>query len=228
MAGGQRVNDPNYDAVVIGSGAGGSSWRVGWPRRPASCWWIERGEGRPQADPAKPVGHYLYHLLKQPSDPAAFIGGATKFYGASLYRMRESDFVRSRTRPASRPRWPITYAELEPYYLAAERCHRVHGRPRRRPCEPPRSAPFPHPPLRTTLVADVVRRLADSGSEVSPIPRGLDYGDGGKCVLCPTCDGYYCAFGAKMDAETAAAMPSMRTMRTSFSSARLNARSSGR
>jgi choline dehydrogenase-like flavoprotein len=46
---------------------------------------------------------------------------------------------------------------------------------------------------------------------VSAIPLGLDYGHKGKCVLCSTCDRYYCQLDAKMDAETAALRPALAT-----------------
>ena len=43
------------------------------------------------------------------------------------------------------------------------------------------------------------------------VPRGLDYREGGKCVLCATCDGYYCRLDAKMDAEIACIRPAVAT-----------------
>ena len=50
------------------------------------------------------------------------------------------------------------------------------------------------------MVASLVDRLHQSGTPVSSIPRALDYGPDGKCVLCSTCDAYYCRLDAKMDA----------------------------
>jgi choline dehydrogenase-like flavoprotein len=205
-------NGQSYDVVIIGSGAGGSSLAYRLAQNGRRVLVVERGGPVPQADPAKPVGHYLYHLLKEPTDPAAFIGGATKFYGASLYRMRESDFREVKHESGISPAWPISYPELEPYYVEAERLYRVHGASDGDPSEPPRSAPFPYPPLpHDPLIAGVVKRLNDSGTEVSAIPRGIDYGPGGKCVLCATCDAYFCPYDAKMDAETAALRPALAT-----------------
>ena len=59
----------------------------------------------------------------------------------------------------------------------------------------------------------MVDRLRHSGTTVSPMPRALDYGPGGKCVLCPTCDAYYCRLDAKMDADVAALRPALRSGR---------------
>ena len=65
-----------YDAVIVGSGAGGSSLAYRLAKSGQRVLVVERGSAVPQADPAKPVGHYLYRLLKNPGDPVAFVGGA--------------------------------------------------------------------------------------------------------------------------------------------------------
>ena len=54
-----------------------------------------------------------------------------------------------------------------------------------------------------------MNRLERGGSRVAAIPRAIDYGEGGKCVLCPTCDAYYCQLDAKMDADIAALRPAL-------------------
>jgi len=200
-----------YDAVIIGSGAGGSTLAYRLASGGRRVLVVEQGEAVP-IDRTAPSNPYLYHLLKTPGDPAAFVGGATKFYGASLYRMRQSDFREVLHEAGVSPAWPIGYAELEPYYLQAERLYGVRGAPDGDPSEPPRSAPFPHPPLpHDPVVAEMIGRLSKVGIEVSAIPRGLDYGPGGKCVLCADCDAHACAFDAKMDAETAALRPAIAT-----------------
>jgi choline dehydrogenase-like flavoprotein len=198
----------SYDAVVLGSGAGGSSLAYRLASEGLRVLVVERGGPAPKDK----ADRYLYHQLTTSSDPVSFVGGATKYYGASLYRMRESDFREVRHEAGVSPAWPISYADLEPYYVAAERLFRVHGAPDGDPSEPPRSAPFPHPPIpHDPRVAKVVARLQATGSQIAAIPRGLDYGPGGKCVLCAGCDAHLCAFDAKMDAETAALRPALET-----------------
>src|SRR3954452_10434218 len=54
-----------------------------------------------------------------------YVGGNTKFYGATLPRMRVSDFEARSHHDGTSPPWPISYAELEPYYGAAERLYLV-------------------------------------------------------------------------------------------------------
>ena len=72
-----------------------------------------------------------------------FVGGATKLYGAALYRMRGEDFGELRHHDGLSPAWPISYEDMEPYYTAAERSTRCTARgggsDDRRP------APYPYP-----------------------------------------------------------------------------------
>jgi choline dehydrogenase-like flavoprotein len=205
-----------YDAVVIGTGLGGSTLAYRLAHRGMHVLVLEKGDflQLPPRQPGEPVGIYLKSLpaLVNESFPAmlSVVGGSTKFYGAAMYRMRESDFRAVRHEAGESPAWPITYNDLEPYYCEAERIYRVHGASEGDPTEPPRSSPFPHPPLpHAPLVAGLVDRLHRSGTPVSSIPRALDYGPDGNCVLCPTCDAYYCQLDAKMDAETAALRPAL-------------------
>ena len=62
-----------------------------------------------------------------------FVGGATKLYGAALYRLRKEDFGELRHHDGISPAWPISYDELEPYYTQAEHALRGARCPRRGP-----------------------------------------------------------------------------------------------
>ncbi len=212
--GGQAALRPSYDAIIIGSGAGGSSLALRLSQLGKKVLLVERGDYlRPdRRDPSEPVGKFVYRMVKDRTAPLNFVGGQTKFYGSALYRMRESDFREVEHESGVSPAWPISYAQLEPYYEQAEDLYRVHGAPDGDPSEPPRAKPFPYPPLpHDPFVAKFVQRLERSGSTLASIPRGLDYRPGGPCVLCSTCDGFYCQLDAKMDAEIAALRPALAT-----------------
>ena len=201
--------DPAYDAVVIGAGLGGSTLAYRLAQRGVRVLVVERGDylDLPAPQRGEPVGMYIRDL---PS--GRNVGGFSKFYGAAMYRMRESDFCETAHEGGCSPAWPITYADLEPYYCQVEQLYHVHGSPQGDASDPPRSAAFPHPPLpHAPHVAALIDRLTKCGSCVAAIPRALDYGEGGKCVLCPTCDGYYCRLDAKMDADIAALRPAMKS-----------------
>jgi choline dehydrogenase-like flavoprotein len=204
---------PSYDAVVIGTGLGGATLALKLARSGMRVLAVERGgfmDGGPR-NAGEPVGRYLYDLLGADEEIEA-VGGQTKFYGAALYRLRESDFREVQHEAGVSPAWPIAYADLEPHYAEAEALYRVHGSEHGDPSEPPRTSAYPHPPLpHDPLVAKVVRRLQRAGAQVAAIPRGLDYGQERPCVLCPTCDVHLCRLDAKMDAEIAAIRPALAT-----------------
>ena len=116
-------------------------------------WYDERGK------PFQPQVHY-------------FVGGATKLYGAALYRLRAEDFGELRHHDGISPAWPISYDELEPYYTRAEQLYQVHGARGEDPTEPPASAPYPHPGG-LARAADPAARGRPRGRGPSPVPRAL-------------------------------------------------------
>jgi choline dehydrogenase-like flavoprotein len=207
--GGQR---DHWDVVVVGSGAGGATIAHRLAEHGARVLVVEAGDFlKPDPwSPGQPIGRYMYDVIGGPGGAMSFVGGKTKFYGGSLYRMRLSDFACAEADGARS--WPIGYGDLEPYYDQAERLYRVHGALAGDPSEPPHAAPYPYPPLpHAPLAARMIERLERTGTPTAAIPRGLDYGPDGKCVLCPTCDAFLCRLDAKMDAEIAALRPALAT-----------------
>jgi len=49
-----------------------------------------------------------------------FVGGATKVYGAALYRLRPQDFGEIQHADGLSPAWPLSYDDFEPWYTQAE------------------------------------------------------------------------------------------------------------
>ena len=202
-----------WDAIVIGSGAGGSSIALRLAQHRVMTLVVERGDFLHLDPPDKdaPEGRFLYDIV-DPGTPLDFVGGQTKFYGAALYRLRQRDFRALDHGCGTSPAWPFGYDTIEPYYQQGEALYRVHGAPATDPTEPPRHEALPHPALpHDPLVARLITRLERSGTKVSAIPRAIDYGPEGKCVLCAGCDSHYCARDAKMDAEIAALRPALAT-----------------
>jgi len=148
----QVIKSPKvYDAVVIGSGAGGGT---AVQKLVGAGLEVALLEGGPSLDPGKDYRSHNWpyeyadrgrsmnaHLggNQLPGEPyrvadgqqfqwwrARVLGGRTNNWGRHSYRMAEWDF-RCRDRYGYGDNWPISYADLEPYYTEAERIFGVCG-----------------------------------------------------------------------------------------------------
>src|SRR5207245_1857099 len=106
-----------------------------------------------------------YDRHGEPFQPGVhyFVGGATKMYGAALYRLRREDFGEIRHYDGVSPAWPLAYEEMEPYYTKAEQMYHVHGARGEDPTELPAVTLLTHALVRTrktnaagTAVTEVV------------------------------------------------------------------------
>jgi len=211
---------PRYDFVVIGSGAGGGTLAHELAACDARVLLIEAGDWlRPTAPGAgEPLGRYIGDYYPDRSVPIEVVGGQTKFYGAALYRYRESDFAAVEHEAGTTPGWPLDYAELAPFYDRVEAVYKVHGDPGLDRTEPPRGRPLPHSHLpHSPTVARMVARLAEVGAEPAPIPRALLWQNAsGPCQLCATCDAHLCRVEAKGDTDIAAVRPALASGRVTL------------
>lgn len=140
-----------------------------------------------------------YSLLAQT------VGGGTAHWGSWSWRFRPDEMrVLSTEGPiagASIADWPISYAELEPYYALAEQALGIAGTAGSNPFEGPRHAPYPNPPH----VYRPASRLIEAGAKKLklnpfPIPMAINsrvYGDRAKCMNGAFCAGFGCPVNAK-------------------------------
>jgi choline dehydrogenase-like flavoprotein len=217
----------DYDVIIVGSGAGGGTLarhlapsgkrilvleRGGWLPREPQNWsagdvfvdnryvspdtWYD-GDGKA----FQPQVHY-------------FVGGATKLYGAALYRMRKEDFGELQHHGGISPAWPISYEEMEPYYTKAEQLYHVHGARGEDPTEPPASAPYPFPAVsHEPRIQKLSDDFAAAGLHPFHAPCGVMLNEAdmphSHCVRCATCDGFPCLVQAKSDAEVLGMRPAL-------------------
>jgi choline dehydrogenase-like flavoprotein len=139
--------------------------------------------------------------------PAIFwaqgVGGSSVHFTANYWRFHPVDFdERSRLGPIAGTGladWPITYAELEPYYTRVEWEVGVSGAPG--PFDPPRSRPFPMPPLPVKSSGVLFERGARKlGLHPHPAPMAITsqpYDGRSACMQCGYCLGFGCEFNAK-------------------------------
>jgi choline dehydrogenase-like flavoprotein len=150
---------------------------------------------RTEAEPARPGQiQLLYHRL---------VGGGSVMFTANYWRFRETDFV-ERSRLGAVPGtgfvdWPIRYRELERYYTKAEWELGVSGVPG--PFDPPRSRPYPLPPLPVKSSGVLFERGARAlGLHPQPAPLCIlsqPFHGRPACQHCGYCLGFGCEFRAK-------------------------------
>src|SRR5262249_54755488 len=130
---GSMAVDTHYDVIIIGTGAGGGTLAHALAPSGKRILLLERGyyvrREVEDGDTKAVVLEGRYNNAEPWVDKDGrefqagthyYVGGNTKFYGAALLRMRETDFGEVRHHGGVSPAWPIGYDELEPYYTRAE------------------------------------------------------------------------------------------------------------
>ncbi|HEY6926119.1 MAG TPA: GMC family oxidoreductase [Steroidobacteraceae bacterium] len=136
---------------------------------------------------------------------ARTVGGSSVHFTGNYWRFREVDFEeRSRLGEISGTGfadWPIRYAELEPYYTKVDWDIGVSGLAGAHPGEPPRSKPYPMPPLPAKSSGVLLERGARKlGLHPFPAPMAINsvpYQGRPGCGHCGFCHGFGCEFTAK-------------------------------
>jgi choline dehydrogenase-like flavoprotein len=217
-----------FDVIIIGSGAGGGTLAHTLASSGKRVLLLERGHFLPREtenwspDDVFVDGRYISKDTWYDGEGTAFqpqvhyfVGGATKLYGAALYRLRPEDFGEIAHVDGMSPAWPVGYDEFEPFYTKAEQLYQVHGIHGEDPTEGPSSAPYPAPPVsHEPRLQEISDALTAKGYHPFSAPCGilLDESDRNRsqCIRCAWCDGYPCMVHAKADAEVMAVRPSLQ------------------
>jgi choline dehydrogenase-like flavoprotein len=162
------MSPDQYDAVVVGSGAGGAAAAYRLVLGGLRVALIEKGDHLPTDGSTLDVGRvvrqgaffsredWLDGRGRRFTPEEHFnVGGKTKWYGAALLRFSEREFLPDPVHGC--PGWPLTLRDLTPYYQEAERLLgiRTFG------CEPD--------------LARILKRLITAGSSwrTEAMPMGL-------------------------------------------------------
>lgn len=211
--------------IIVGTGAGGGTLANILAPTGKKILLLERGNFLPREmdnwDPQSVFvdGKYVSEDTWYDADGKGFqpqshyfVGGATKMYGAALYRLRPHDFGQLRHVDGVSPAWPLTYDDFEPWYTKAEWLYQVHGQHGDDPTEGRWTRQYPWPPVsHEPRMQQLVDDLRGGGYHPFHAPCGilLDEADRPRshCIRCTWCDGYPCLVHAKSDAETIAVRP---------------------
>ncbi len=224
------MNQRHVNAVVVGAGAGGGIVAKELAAAGLSVVLLERGgwisfeqhdhdelftrlqlaygpdERHPRMAQTTP-GQWRRVISSESgySNNAACVGSGTVFYGAMGWRFMEQDF-RMRTtygvpENSTLDDWPISYADLEPFYEKAEREIGVSGDMTTNPFSPPRQRPYPMPAFPYNREGRMLKGAADRlGWHAFPIPmlrNSVPYRGRNACIGCRYCVGFACEINAK-------------------------------
>ncbi len=211
-----------FDAIVVGSGFGGSMVAHTLVHAGCSVLMLERGDWVPRGahnwGPSGTLDLSPFCTTQEPYRVLAgghrkymgfycCVGGPSVFYGGVAMRFREADFETSpEIESDTGVRWPISYADLEPYYSRAEEILQVAGEVGRDPTEPYRSCGYPQGPSALSTVSRMVESAGlELGLRPFRLPLAINYSltDGRTpCPGCGKCDTFACALKAKNDLAT--------------------------
>jgi len=215
----------NYDVIIIGTGAGGGTLAYTLADPGKKILLLERGDFLPREmenwnpNAVFARGRYVskdtwFDGHGKPFQPQVhyFVGGATKLYGAALYRLRPRDFEELKHVDGISPAWPLSYDDFEPWYAKAERLYQVHGNAGEDPTEGHHSAPYPWPAVsHEPRIQQISDGLAKGGYHPFHAPCGIMLDEPRRpmstCIRCAWCDGYPCLVHAKADAEVITVRP---------------------
>lgn len=217
------MGDTHFDAVVVGSGFGGSVMAFRLAEAGLSVCLLERGKTYPPGSfPRSPIemrnnfwdpseGLYGMYDLWSFSGLEALVcsglGGGSLIYANVLLRKDERWFVREDSRGRGYEYWPITRADLEPHYDRVEKMLNAQR------------YPFDHLPYSETSKTKAMKEAADElglewqlpklavtfgNPEQAPVPGepiveehpNLHRRTRYTCRLCGECD-VGCNFGSK-------------------------------
>ena len=221
-----RVTYPTsteVDFVIVGSGAAGGVMAKELSSRGFSVVVLEQG---PRLEPSQfehdEFKYSFNHGISNPSPVtwrksqkevakvgggtllyARLVGGSSVHFTANFWRFHEIDFI-ERSRLGSVPGadlqdWPITYADLEPYYTKVDWEVGVSGEPG--PFDPPRSRPYPLPPMpvkSSGVLFDRGARKLGLHPQSAPVAiLSRPFNGRNACQHCGYCMEFGCEYGAK-------------------------------
>ena len=196
------MSEPDYDAIIVGSGAGGSAAAYSLAQAGKRVLILERGEYLPRDGSTLDVqqvfrqGRFKNSVpwvnnRNQVLHPDEFynVGGKTKWYGAALLRFSPHEFVPDADFHCLG--WPIDYVELAPWYTRAEALFGVRH--------------FNH----GTGLRKLIARIGANGSgwRAEPLPLGLKHEILQCDVEAKHFDGFASPGGYKADAEDTLLQP---------------------
>lgn len=204
--------DRLWDAVIIGTGMGGSTLGYTLAEQGLSVLMVEKGLQRfDKSDEVQPEssetrlrqGFWPDRAISEVdgsvSEPFVPLGcgagGSTLLYGAALERFDISDFENVAGNAHPTGGWPIRYDQFRPWYEAAEILYNVHGT--RDPLADPIPSSMPRPAPASEQDRVFMQDFAQAGLHPYRLHVGMAFKPS-----CLECIGRICPRKCKSDAKT--------------------------
>ena len=187
----------HYDVAIAGTGFGSMFFLHGFLRRfpQARVLLVEWGAYRDHAWQIKNQRNsdlnceqlYSRRANEKPWYFTIGYGGGTNCWWAQTPRFTPNDF-RLKSKYGVGEDWPLSYNDIEPYYLAAEQIMNIAG-PNDLAKHYPRSGPYPQPPHHMSSVDKVMKAAMPDHHFADPTARlRVSVGNRGSCCDSATCD----------------------------------------
>jgi choline dehydrogenase-like flavoprotein len=225
------AGNDHYDVLVIGSGPGGATTAARVAETGKRVLMLERGDFLPRerdnwssravfGDAKYTADETFYDRHDRPFRPELhyYVGGNSKVFGAALFRLLPSDFGEVQHPNGVAPAWPLSYDDMEPYYVRAEHLFWVHGQHGEDPFAGASSQDYRYPPVQhEPRIQQLSDGLAELGLHPFHLPLGVHLTQDAHgrattdspCIRCDRVDGFPCLLGAKADAEMAVIRPAL-------------------
>ena len=213
-----------WDAIIVGAGMGGGTVGRVLAEAGLRVLFLEKGhEGHRSEENSvdvnvwEPVSRAVRGMWPDPvvahidgvrrevfAPLGSGVGGSSVFYAATLERPEPHDLNHGNSRPHPTGGWPVSYADMQPYYDAAERMFHIHGE-----VDPLSDVPCPElmtPPPPAAGDAAIMARLRDKGLSPYRLHAAVKYLD-----KCAECFGRKCPRACKMDGRSAGVEPAVAT-----------------
>ncbi len=219
-----------YDVCIVGSGAGAGPIAYELSKAGHSVVILEKGGWFTEEDFFKDEQlarrgtfqsntKYERHTLEEPDGKGSWqryqtgqfwggniVGGASNFMSGYFHRLKPEDFRLvsefGKIDGANTVDWPISYEDLEPYYLKVEQIVGVSGKIVQHPNLEPRStADYPFPPTAEHPISSWFDKSCKKiGFNPLPMARGIlskPHNGRNGCEYSGYCGSYGCHSGAK-------------------------------
>ncbi|MBX3707340.1 MAG: GMC family oxidoreductase [Pseudomonadales bacterium] len=214
----------HWDVVIVGGGMGGAAAAHKLTELGYEVLLVEKGKAdmRPASsdagawEAARRHGQWTERINSAMDGRSSNIlpplgcgvGGSTLLYAATLGRLDPIDFESRCFPDGRRGGWPLSYSDMQPYYLEAERLFEVSGTPD--PLQPAAEYALSPPPAMNESDRHLFGSMRQTGLHPYRVHLSMRYAEG-----CVECGGHYCPLECKGDARNRLVIPALRSGRLS-------------